>query len=120
LKPATIQELLHGTNHNRPQWSRARLKAFFVTTDITVEVVFKELIKLRLFGMPGPVLRRRFGDKAAAGILARDEVPGHAATGEDRQADAGHGGLTSPGGRFGAAHRDLTAMGVKLANQSCR
>jgi hypothetical protein len=30
---------------------------------------------------------------------------------EDRQADAGHGGLTSPGGCFGAAHRDLTALG---------
>ena len=28
------------------------------------------------------------------------------------------GELTSPGGRFGAAHRDLTAMRVKLAKQS--
>jgi len=120
LKPATTQKLLYGTNHNRPQWSRARLEAFFVTADVTVEVVFKELIKLRLFGMPGPVLRRRFGDKAAAGILARNEVRGDAAAGEDRQPDAGHGGLTSPDGRFGAAHRDLTAMGVKLANQSGR
>ena len=120
LKPATTQELLYGTNYNRPQWSRARLEAFFVTTDVTVEVVFKELIKLRLLGMPGPVLRRRFGDKAAARILARDEVRGDAAAGEDRQANAGHGGLTSPGGRFGAAHKDLTAMGVKLANQSGR
>ena len=41
LKPATTQELLHGTNHNRPQRSGARLEAFFVTTDVTVEVVFK-------------------------------------------------------------------------------
>jgi hypothetical protein len=41
LEPATTQKLLYGTNHNRPQWSRARLEAFFVTTDVTVEVVFK-------------------------------------------------------------------------------
>ena len=45
LQPATTQKLLYGTDHNRPQRARARLKAFFVTTNIAVEVVFKELIK---------------------------------------------------------------------------
>jgi len=85
------------------QGSRAGLEAFFVTTDVAVEVLFKEFIKLRLFGMPGPVLPRRFGDEAAAGILAPNEARGDAATGQDRRADAGHGGLTSPGGRSRAA-----------------
>jgi hypothetical protein len=116
LKPATTQELLYGTNHNRPQGSRARLETFLVTTGVTVEVVFKELIRHRSFGMPGPVLRRRFGAKAAAGMLDREEVRGDAARGEERLADAGHGGLTSPGGRLGAAHRDLTATVMKLAD----
>ena len=61
LEPAAIQKLLYGTNHNRPQRTRARLEAFFVTTDEAVEVVFKELIKRRSFGMPGSVLRWRIG-----------------------------------------------------------
>lgn len=34
------------------------------------------------------------------------------------QADAGHGGLTSAGGRLGAAHRDLTAA-VKIEPDLC-
>ena len=101
---------------NRPQGSRARLEAFLVTTDVTVEVVFKELIEHRSLGMPGPVLRRGFGDKAAAAMLDREEGRGDAATGEDRLAHAGHGVLTSPCGRLGAAQRDLTAMGAELAN----
>lgn len=92
LEPATTQELLYGTNHNRPQRARARLEAFFVTTDVTVEVVLKELIKSRSFGMPGPVLRRRFGDKAAAEVAGGDEVRADAATGGDRPAKARHDG----------------------------
>jgi hypothetical protein len=60
--------------------------------DLEFEVVFKELIKCRSFGMPGPVLRRPFGDKAAAGILGREGGLGDAAAGDDRLADAGHGG----------------------------
>jgi len=120
LKPATTQKLLYATDHNRPPGSRAGLEAFFITTDVAVEGLFKELIKLRLFRMPGPVLRRRFRDEAAAGILAPNEARGDAATGQDRRADAGHGGLTSTGGRPRAAHRDLTAMAGKSANQSCR
>jgi hypothetical protein len=43
LEPATTEELLYRTNHNRPQGTRARLGAFFVTTDVTVEVVVFEL-----------------------------------------------------------------------------
>jgi hypothetical protein len=92
LEPATTQKLLYGTNHNRPQRARARLEALFITTDVTVEVVFKELIQDRSFGMPGPVLRRRFGDKAAGDILDREGGLGDAATGEDRSAEAGHDG----------------------------
>ena len=46
--------------------------------------------------MPGPVLRRGFGDKDARGILGREGGLGEAATGEDnRLADVGHDGLTS-------------------------
>ena len=62
LKPATAQKLLYGTDHNRPQGAGTRLEAFLVTTDVAVEVVFKELLQRRSFGMPGPVLRQRFGD----------------------------------------------------------
>jgi hypothetical protein len=47
---------------------------FFVTTEVTVEVVFKELIKRRPFRMSGPVLRRHFGDKAAGMILGCDGI----------------------------------------------
>ena len=36
LKPPTAQKLLYGTDHNRTQGARARLEAFFVTTDVTV------------------------------------------------------------------------------------
>jgi hypothetical protein len=49
-------------------------------------------------------------------MLDREEGRGDAATGEDRLAHAGHGVLTSPCGRLGAAQRDLTAMGAELAN----
>jgi len=42
--------------------------------------------------MPGPILRRRFGDEAAGGILGREAGLGNGVTGEDRLADAGHGG----------------------------
>lgn len=45
LEPAATQKFLYGTNHNRTQRARARLEALFVTANITVEVVFKELIK---------------------------------------------------------------------------
>jgi len=48
LKPATTQKLLYATEHNRPQGSRAGLEAFFVTTDVAVEVLFKELIKIQM------------------------------------------------------------------------
>jgi hypothetical protein len=44
LQPATTQKLLYGTDHSRAQRARAWLKAFFVTTDVAVEVVFKKLI----------------------------------------------------------------------------
>jgi len=113
LEPATTEKLLHGTNDNRAQRPRARLEAFFVTTDIAVEVVFKELIQRRSFGVPGPVLRRRFGYQAAAGVLPRQGSGVDDATADDGVPAAGHDGLTSPGGCFEAAHRDLTAQRVK-------
>ena len=69
----STERLAWQTEHNRPQGSRAGLEAFFLTTDVAVEVLFKELIKLRLFGMPGPVLPWRFGHEAAAGILVPDK-----------------------------------------------
>ena len=55
LKPATTQELLYGTDHNRPQGARARLEAFLVTADVTFEVVFKEPIELCLLGVSGTI-----------------------------------------------------------------
>jgi hypothetical protein len=70
LEPAATQELLYGTDHDRAQRTRARLETIFVTTDVSVEVVFKELIERSSFGMPGPVLRRRFGDKAAGAFAS--------------------------------------------------
>ncbi len=84
LQPATTQEILYRTYHNRPQRARARFEAFFVTTDVIVEVLFKKLIKLRSFGMPGPVLRRRFGDKKSVGSSSwtgRETMPQQARTG---------------------------------------
>jgi hypothetical protein len=72
LKPSTAEELFYGTNHNRTQRTRARLEAFFITADVTIEVLLKQPIELRLLGMPRPVLGRRFGNQGAAGILRRN------------------------------------------------
>jgi hypothetical protein len=46
LEPATAQELLHGTDHNRTQGSRARLEAFLVGPDIAVEMILKQQVKV--------------------------------------------------------------------------
>ena len=73
-------------------------------------MILEQLVESGSLRMPGPVLRRRFGDKAADEVAGTDEVPRDAATGEDRLAEAGHEGDLS-GRPFGAAHRDLTAMG---------
>jgi hypothetical protein len=90
LEPATTQKPLYRTNHNRPQRARARLETFFVTADVTVEVIFEKLIKSRLFRMPGPVLRRRFGNQGAGEVGGANEIRGRAAIGEDRPEEAEH------------------------------
>ena len=60
LKPATGQELFYGTNYHRAQWSRAGFEAFFITSDVTVEVVFEKLVNGSLLGMSRPILRGGF------------------------------------------------------------
>ena len=62
--------------------------------------------------MPGPALCRRFGDKAAAGILARERVRGNAAPAENRLPDAEHDGLTSPGGYCTASAASARQRGL--------
>ena len=69
LKPATTQKLLNGTDYNRAQGSRAGLEAFFVASDVTVKVVFKELIERSLLGMSWPILRDAFRNHPAGGIV---------------------------------------------------
>ena len=79
LEPATTQKLLYRTNHNRPQRARARLETFFVTTDVAVEVVFKELLKHRSFGCLGrycagaSAIRRPAGSSAGKGDWAKPQ-----------------------------------------------
>jgi hypothetical protein len=103
LKPSAGQKILNRSHHDGAQGSGTRFEAFLLGAQIAVEVVLKKLVESGSLRMPGPVLCRRFGDKAAGGILGREEGLGDAATGEDRLADTAHGGLTSPGGRFAAA-----------------
>jgi hypothetical protein len=46
-----------------------RLEALFVSADIAVEVILKQMIKSGSFGMPWTLLRRRFRYNATAGTF---------------------------------------------------
>ena len=70
-KRSAGQEVFDRANGHRAQRSRSRLEALFVSPDVTVKVSLKQLIESRSFGMPGTVLRRRFRNSAAVGILIR-------------------------------------------------
>ena len=73
LEPSTGKKLLHRAHNHRTQRPRLRLKALFVSADIAVEVILKQLIKSGAFGMSRTILRWWFSN-AAAGVLIREII----------------------------------------------
>jgi hypothetical protein len=93
LNPPAGQEIFDRANNHRAQRSRARLEALFVSPDIAAKVSLKQLIEGRMFRMSRTVLRRRFRNNPALGILIYAKAFfGCLQTRDDRPKLEGHGG----------------------------
>jgi hypothetical protein len=62
---AAGKELLHRPHHDGAQWSVLGLEALFVSPNIAVEVVLKQLVQGSFFRMARPIRSRRIAHQKA-------------------------------------------------------